>query len=247
MANIQLVQPNTNATDATGMCLRFTQRVYQNLNPIYYNSAWDAWNGAQFKGQGNVPTDISVPVYFSHYGTYGNPPTYANWGHVVAWIPGRGYLSSPAGGYGQQWFDSVEQIAWTFNAKYAGWAYDVGGLLVAKTTSDPNPSPAPQPTLDEGDDIMAIYLTPTGNSSPGKDGTSRIWAGERVLGDGAKYSNVWERSEDGTLRRLFPQEWVAIQAAYTAAGRKVPVASIAPNELEKMAVLKRSAIPGTGK
>lgn len=245
MTNIQLVAPNTGATDGTGMCLRFTQRVYHNLNPIYYNSAWDAWVGAQAKGAGEVPWDISVPVYFSHWGSYGRPLTYANWGHVVAWIPGRGFLSSPASGYGQQWFGSISEIERTFNSRYVGWAYDVGGLLVARTTDSEEPEP--EKYNDEGEDLMAIYLKPTGNSTPLKDGTSRIWAGERTLNDGAKYSGVWERSEDGSLRRLFPDEWKSIQAAYAAAGRKVPEANISANDLEKMAVLTRSAIPGTKK
>lgn len=100
----------------------------------------------------------------------------------------------------------------------------------------------PPPVYEEA--IMAIYLEATGNSSPidaKNPGTSRIWAGNnRVIG-GATYSGVWERSEDGTVRRLFPGEWQAIQDAYVAAGRKVPVAKISGNELEKMFLVKRAA------
>jgi hypothetical protein len=90
---------------------------------------------------------------------------------------------------------------------------------------------------------MAVYLRATGNSSPidaKNPGSSRIWAGDNREIDGARYSDVWERSEDGSIRRLFPGEWAAIQAAYEAAGRKVPIAPISGNEIEKMYLVKRA-------
>lgn len=150
MANIQLVTPNLRASDGAGWCLRFTQRVYQNLNPYYYNSAWDAWLNAAHKGVGNLPTDVSVPVYFSHWGTYGGK--YANWGHIVAWVPGKGYLSSPTHGEGGQWFPNIGAVERAFNAKYVGWAYDVGGLMVAKiATTKPTP-----PTKPKDEDPMPL-------------------------------------------------------------------------------------------
>lgn len=161
MANIQLVTPNLSATDGTGMCLRFTQRVYQNLNPYYYNSAWDAWLNAAHKGVGNLPTDVSVPVYFEHWGTYGSPARYANWGHIVAWVPGRGYLSSPAGGHGAQWFPDIASIERAFNCRYVGWAYDVGGLTVAKagaaTPGSPSIPEAPKPKRKQKNMFVVRY------------------------------------------------------------------------------------------
>lgn len=90
---------------------------------------------------------------------------------------------------------------------------------------------------------MAIYLEPKGSSSPILEGDgvkrSRIWAEPRKIGD-VSYSGIWERSEDGSVRRLFPDEWEAIKLAYAAAGRKVPLAKIAGNELEKMVYINRS-------
>lgn len=153
MAYEQWVVPNTNATDKTGACLRFVQRVFQNKNPQYYRSAWIAWLKAVHRSyERNIPTDVAVPVYFSHWGRYDdglgqygdnpNDPYYGNWGHVVVWIPGRGYLSSPTGGEGRQWFSTIEEIERAFNAKFAGWALDVGGLNVAWPKT-PAPTPAP--------------------------------------------------------------------------------------------------------
>jgi hypothetical protein len=135
----QLVTPNTSATDGAGWCLRFTQKVWG--APARYNSAWDAWEATQLKHSTseNIPTDVGVVVWFSHYGTYGSPAYYANWGHVVSWIPGRGYLSSPTNGVGQKWLGSIQEVERAYNSKYVGWSEDINGLRVAKIDENPNP------------------------------------------------------------------------------------------------------------
>lgn len=97
--------------------------------------------------------------------------------------------------------------------------------------------------FEEGE-IMAIYIRPKANSSEtvkGNPGTSRIWAGDGRNIGGAEYSGVWERSEDGSVRRLFTAEWAAIQEAYKAAGRKVPLATdVHGNAIEQMYLVKRA-------
>ena len=145
MASMQLVAPNLSARDVTGACLRFVQRVYQNRNTYYYRSAWIAWLNAEHKSTGRAMPDVSVPVYFKHFGTYNDGlgqygddparPYYGNWGHIVSWVPGKGFLSSPATGEGQDWYTTIEAVERAFNATYAGWALDVGGLTVATTTT----------------------------------------------------------------------------------------------------------------
>lgn len=138
----QVHAPDSSTQDYAGMCLRFTQSVYG--APAQHRSAWDAWQATQFQhGTGEDLPAESVPVWFSHYGTYGNPPSYENWGHVVAKIGDR-FLSSPVGRlgtYGQSWFDSIEQIERTFNARYVGWSEDLNGLRIVEPTSDPTPTP----------------------------------------------------------------------------------------------------------
>lgn len=174
MAYKQLVAPDLNVQDGAGWCLRFTQSVWG--APVRYNSAWDAWNATQFKhGTGEaLPEDASCVVWFSHYGTYGDPPTYDNWGHVVTWVPGRGFLSSPGQGYGQQWFNSTTEIERYFRAGYVGWSEDINGLRVIEPGSTPTPHGKKKP-------LATVYYT--------KDNNGHLWA----VADGAAtgHATAW--------------------------------------------------------
>lgn len=241
MAYEQWVVPNTNAEDKTGACLRFVQRVFRNGNRHYYRSAWIAWLKAEQKSyERNIPVDAAVPVYFSHWGRYDdglgqygdNPadPYYGNWGHVVAWIPGHGYLSSPASGEGRQWFQTIEEIERTFNAKFAGWALDVGGLYVAWPRGVPYPGvtptpapkpipvpvPAPDPIIPEEDDEMAtpIYVRDAATKGQG--------------------SIFLVRAFDGKRRNIPTPEWNARRAAHKAAGETVSVFDMPADDLKKI-------------
>lgn len=103
-------------------------------------------------------------------------------------------------------------------------------------------SPEPTPIVIQ-EDIMNTYLEAVSSSTPikEKDGVerSRIWAGERQIG-GMTFASVWERSADGSTRRLFKGEWEAIVAAYAAADRKVPVAKVGGNVVEQIVYGKRA-------
>lgn len=147
----QLVAPNENVQANAGMCLAFAQSVYN--APVRYRSAWDAWEAVPDKHTDAFPKGVSVPVWFSHYGTYGNPPTYENWGHVVARIGDR-YLSSPGQGFGQQWFDSIEAIEQYFNAKLVGWSESLNGLKIVEYSGEPSPQ--------TGEDEMKIIRSQSG-------------------------------------------------------------------------------------
>lgn len=128
--------PNPRTVDGPGWCLRFTQSVYGLTGaPFWHPSAWAAWLATEYKHTTRTMPNASVPVWFSHFGTYGDPPTYGNWGHVVAYIPGRGFLSSPAWvrpgqTVGQLWLDSIEAVERTFNAKFVGWSEDLNGTRI---------------------------------------------------------------------------------------------------------------------
>lgn len=143
----QLVQPDTSVQANAGMCLAFAQSVYG--APVCYRSAWEAWENTQDKHTEGLPP-VSVPVWFSHYGTYGNPPSYENWGHVVAYIPGEGFLSSPGEGYGSEILDSIQQVEYRFNSKYVGWSTDINGLTVAQNNGD-------EMTPEQAQKLNAIY------------------------------------------------------------------------------------------
>ena len=109
MGYVQTTAINDQAQDQAGFCLRFAQKVF-NTKPYGYPSAWIAWEATAVKHYDrNFPGDVVAPVWFSHIGNYDGTGN-KNWGHVVAHFPGRGYLSSPGNGYGQQWFGSIEEI-----------------------------------------------------------------------------------------------------------------------------------------
>lgn len=143
----QLVAPNPDVQDYAGMCLQFAQTVFG--APAKYDSAWEAWNATQFKHDisENVPNDISTLIWFEHWGSYGDEghEVYGNWGHVVTFVSGRGYLSSPAGKlgtYGQSWFATISEVERAFNSKYVGWSEDINGLRVAEYAATPSPQPS---------------------------------------------------------------------------------------------------------
>ena len=103
---------------------------------------------------------------------------------------------------------------------------------------------APEPEPKEEEEDMNTYFEATANSSPvkaGDPGSSRIWAGADRVINGAKYSGVWERSADGSVRRLFSGEWAGIVAAHEAAGRKLPLAKVHGNVIEQMYLVERAA------
>ncbi len=141
MAWKALVPPRLGTQDATGMCLRFAQSFFG--APVRYASAWEAWQHVQGKYSPSDPLpDVPVLLWFEHWGTYGSPPTYGNWGHVAAYVPGDAIYTSPAGGYGQGKYATIPQIEAAFNCRYVGWSTDINGLLVAGWT-------APKPIVED--------------------------------------------------------------------------------------------------
>lgn len=240
MSYEQWVVPNTSAEDNTGACLRFVQRVFRNGNPHYYRSAWIAWLKAEQKSyERNIPADAAVPVYFSHWGRYNdglgqygdnpNDPYYGNWGHVVAWIPGHGYLSSPASGEGRQWFQTIEEIERTFNAKFVGWALDVGGLYVAWPRGVPYPgvTPAPAPTPN---------VKPKPIPAPAPTPLEEIMANPTYIRDAKDpQSAIFALNPvTGKKRKVPTPEWNGIRAAERAGGEKVVIGLVSADELKSI-------------
>lgn len=131
MAWKQLIAPDLTVQDYAGWCARFTWKVFGENSIYNYGSANEAWQGAgnpypQHVGE-MPPADASVPIYYD-WGTYG---------HAAVWVPGRGVLSSPGSGYGQQWFDSVEACGNYFGATYNGWREDMAGVPVVEYSNTP--------------------------------------------------------------------------------------------------------------
>ena len=122
------------------------------------------------------------------------------------------------------------------------WIVERGNMILA--------GEGPTIPNDEDEDDMNTYFQPTNDSDPITDVDpitgkpvgkpySRIWAGERKIG-GMTFSPVWERSGDGSARRLFKAELAGIQDAYALTGRVFPlVTDINGNGVEQIVYGKR--------
>lgn len=165
MSYRQLRRPNTGAVDFAGWCLRHTQKVFG--APEMYETAWLAWQGQRGRHNRGMPTNVSVAVWFSHWGTYNG--VRKNWGHVVAWIPGRGYLSSPGFGHGQAWFPNIQAVERYFGAKYVGWTSWLHTIqLVEQVKAQTKPKPGGSSADNKEDfSIMAADFFARRNSQTG--------------------------------------------------------------------------------
>jgi len=147
------------AQDQAGFCLRFQQRVFPGSPVTYYPTARSAWDNA-VQHPGEYPNnDAVVPISYSWVGTING--VYQDWGHAAVWFPGRGVLSSPGSGYGQQWFSSIDELGRAWGLTYLGWSEDVGGFRVVDGSADPAPAPAPSPvgqtyTVEPNDTLWGI-------------------------------------------------------------------------------------------
>lgn len=235
-----LVPPRLWVTARPGWCLQYAQSVFN--APVMHETAWIAWQNQQFRHGPSEPLpDVPVLLWFSHWATYNG--VYMNWGHVAVLVPGDAIYSSPSTPLGSppsfERYGTIQEVEQRFSSTYVGWSEDINTLRVA--AYDPS-NVDPEPIV-ESEEIMAVYLEASNNSSPtkaGDPGSSRIWAGERVI-NGAKYAGVWERSEDGSIRRLFAAEWAGIQAAYASVGREAPLSKVHGNAIEQIYLVTRSA------
>lgn len=130
---VQVVYPNLGQKTEAGWCLKFVQDAFG--APVMHETATIAANSVEDANPSRDMPDVSVPVWFWHYGTYGGVS--GEYGHVVIWVPGSGFLSSPVAGYGQKWLPSIESVERTFNAKYRFWSRDINTLQVVKPVNKP--------------------------------------------------------------------------------------------------------------
>ena len=139
MSYVQLVKPNTAVKSDYGWCLWHQQEVYG--TPHLYPSATAAYNATQFKHTDAIPTNVAVVLWFEHWGSYGTPATWANWGHTASFVPGLGVLTSPISNNskGYQVYPSIEALVNEINrilpksgTKYLGWSEDLSGVRIVK-------------------------------------------------------------------------------------------------------------------
>ena len=143
----QIRSASPDAKSYPGWCLRLVTESFFGT-PGGHATARNAWDASGTKNTSRQMPPVQVPVWFSWKGTIDG--IHKDWGHVVVYFPGRGFLSSPGkwtDGYGQQWFPSIEAVERWFNAPYLGFTLDIPMRgAVASYDGSPTPSPSPSPS-----------------------------------------------------------------------------------------------------
>lgn len=153
----QLVKPNLNQQSAAGWCLFFVRSSFG--VPEYSATATIAANKTRYRHATKNMPNAMVPVWFWHQGDYGEG--WREYGHVVNWVPGRGFLSSPGSGFGQEWLPSIAAVEARFNCRFRFWSEDIGGVRVVRPTSTPTPITPPSSTSEEEDSMNPIVIQRT--------------------------------------------------------------------------------------
>lgn len=123
----QLVNPNLNAVGRIGFCLEYQARVWGTTSVAPY--AWMAWMETKYPRYDPPPTDVSFPLWFSFYSGG------INQGHVVSYVPGQGYYSSPwQTGTTHAVLSSIAEVERIYGATYVGWSEDILNLRVVGET-----------------------------------------------------------------------------------------------------------------
>ena len=198
----QVSNPRDDITSAPGWCLWFAQEVWQ--VPHQFATAWQAWQATQFKHEDRNLPNVSVPVWFDHWGTYGDPPRYGQYGHVVQYFPGRGFLSSPGRTYGQEWLATIEEVERRFNSTFVGWSEDMQpGIQVVKQIIEP--------VEDEDMAQGAFFKVKPGGKDAGKvywqekPNTPLILVDDKTLWgyttNGNKVTDLLQESIDGIIAK----------------------------------------------
>lgn len=208
----QIVSPNLSTETGAGWCLKFVQDSFR--APRMYNSATQAANSTKSRNSSRYMPSVAVPVWFDHWGTYQG--VYDNWGHVVVWVPGRGFLSSPGIGYGQLWLGSIGAVEKTFNAKYRFWSLDINTLTVAEPVNVPTPDTGQEEDEEDMNVGMyrkdgATYHVVIGNYSSGFKLEYQTGSGEYNNDKAAQFRTGSFTLEDASVIKKFTDALDAIR------------------------------------
>lgn len=152
-----------------GNCLEMAQFVVG--APVRHNSATDAANATKFRHATRDMPDAVCVAWFDHWGTYGpaGREYYANWGHVVIWVPGVGFVSSSprAGKFeGPFTYGTLAEVERTFSATFRFWSEDLNGLRVCEPTNSPNAEDFDMPKLIQNYDKSVGFVSDAGMLDP---------------------------------------------------------------------------------
>jgi len=137
-----LVTPNLGVRVLAGNCLGMAQRIVAAGG--LYDSATESADATKYRHVVRTMPDAVCAVYFTHWGTYGPsgkfPRRYGNWGHVVIWVPGKGFASSsprPGETSGPYFYQTLAEVERTFNCTFRFWSEDLNGKRLCEPVPDP--------------------------------------------------------------------------------------------------------------
>lgn len=120
---IQLIEPDLTAKGTIGNCLRYARNVFK--QPAKYPTAWSNWDASKTKHRDRNYPQLSVPLWFSYF------QNGKNMGHVVVYVPGKGFYSSPwQKGTTHAVLSSIAEIERIYHCNYVGWTEDIEGTKV---------------------------------------------------------------------------------------------------------------------
>lgn len=158
----QVVKPRVWVLVWAGNCHEFVRKSFG--APPMFGSAWSAWEHAKYRHTGAPPSGVAVPCWFEHYGTYGRPARYGNWGHTVVSMGDGTFWSSPGRGFGRKRFTSIQAIEQYFRCRYVGWTEDVNGVRVVEPGADSPIDSTIFDTSEEDEEPMKAIYYKTGGT-----------------------------------------------------------------------------------
>lgn len=159
-----------------GNCLAMAQGITG--APVMYASATDAANATRHRHHNkDIPNAMCV-LWFDHWGSYGLPgrEVWANWGHVVVYVPGQGYASSsPVGGeYSTPYYyASINDVEQAFNCTFRFWSEDINGKRVCAPAGSAVKHAA---TKRRRKSMSTLYYQTKNDKPAGQGGTGLEWA-----------------------------------------------------------------------
>lgn len=148
MSYKQLI-PGTPVSESFGLCLAQIRKCFgvAALHP----TATVAANATKHRHTSRTMPNVNVPVWFNHWGTYGSPARYDNFGHVVMWDAAKKKFWStplwPSSPYGGVWFDSLAAVERHIGGTYRFWSEDINGVRVVEPGSGGTPANSGKGTI----------------------------------------------------------------------------------------------------
>jgi len=194
----QIVSPDLGTQDYAGWCERFVYNAFRQVCQYGADTARISWDLSAYKHQTRDLPGVSVVGYWSWYGTIDGITQ--DWGHAAVILPDGRVLTSPLTydiPYGQQIFNSIEEVSNWLGASWLGWTEDHRGGRVVQWVDSPSPTPEPAPQ-------------PGGTYYDVVDGDNLWGISERFYGTGTRYPEIAAANGIENPDLIFPGQHLLI-------------------------------------